>query len=821
MVTVPAAVSPAQGAAAASSTARAPPPSGAPGDGGTSASAARKRKAGDTAGVVAAAAGTDPVGSSDIPPFLEEFREKKLEGTLAAWRNNAKERADEIKKAIRAAARKDTPTQEDAEGVFEILKKEPLGSEDNFLNLDLSEFQRRLNILDRMRKDDPGSWLANVGYWFDVVCQEPINEIYERLKEIRADLKAYAAFSNKTEMGTRTLEQEEAYAVSDSEFKNMMEGLHIPSPSKEQEALQKFLANSERIEPWWPRRTPKDDKVKRFSDFWSELVQKSKKCDMIFFRKKPAKVEPTVQAILQWDNPNNKFAKLIFPTDTAAEKEAVQPILCSLLRALSQIRDDRTGSESRSDLRRERYMPPSVAGPRRFVDFESNPLSPFTGVLLNQEMSLVKEAKNLRRKSESAEQLHGQVSKQMCGHLAKRALVAFDVGDVGVDSRSAGVIITPVYIQVISLQLEGMGTKNAKLKFDQTPLWPLVNEAAFDALVQNRQDKEYLKPQLFPGRDSSSGPDLPKGMKCLWELLHSSDADLGVLFFGAENQDATFFSEDPDGDSVSHSIGQLLGSGAQGLVYGIDDDDELVVKASVVGEIRYIKREFMALRTLAEGEGCQHIPELRSCGYIEYAIRETTASVPALLMVPKGVPALQHLSSLQNKDKSKTLLTLWSNVSDALVFAHKSGVYHLDVSPRNIVFDGSRFVLIDWGCAACANDEVVGFRGSLPYAHAAVHAITNKQRWKPKAEYDIASLMFTVCALWEDNSVPWPGFNARLGKNDQAFQHRRDQTKKKLVDLLEKYQESGGGRLWLHGMDASTVRASNFKSVIKQCIKDA
>lgn len=461
-------------------------------------------------------------------------------------------------------------------------------------------------------------------------------------------------------------------------------------------------------------------------------------------------------------------------------------------------------------------MPPTQSGPTRTVDFESNPLNPFTYRLLSQEISLIKEVKNVRRRQQGAQLWHDEVTMRMCGHLAKRALVAYDVGDVGVDSRSAGVIMTPVYMQVISLKLHGMGTPNAELKFERTRLWPLVSEAAFDALVQDEQDKAYLRPELFPARDSSSGSELPKGMQYLWELLHSSDKDLGVLFFDAEDQNATFIGKDSGGNSVQHSIVQLLGSGSHGLVYGADADNKIVVKASVVGEVRYIKRELTTIQTLATGGRCQHIPELRGSGRVQYTIRETTAAVPALFMAPKGVPALQHMSTVQNK--SQTLLTLWSNVSDALAFAHRKKVYHLDVSPRNIIFDGTRFVLVDWGCGACENDEVVGFRGSLPFAHAEVHAKTNNQRWKPAPEHDFASLMFTVCALWEENSVPWPAFNARLGKRDTAFKHRRDRTKEKLVDLFKEQKE---GRLVLCDTDVSKFREKKFKSFIAQRIKDA
>jgi hypothetical protein len=245
-----------------------------------------------------------------------------------------------------------------------------------------------------------------------------------------------------------------------------------------------------------------------------------------------------LQAILKWNdqetigcNPGRK-KNYRFPNVIAAEKEAVQPILGAVLRALSQIC---AGSEGRSDLRRERCMPKTSAGPKRFIDFESKHLNPFTPLLLGQELSLIKEAKNVRRKHESAQTLHDEVTKQVCGHLGKRALVAFDIGDVGIDSTSAGLVMTPVYMQVIRLKLENMGTAEAKVHFERTNLMPLVNKEAFEVLVKNPIDREYLNPLLFPQENPPSDGPIPTGMLHLWRLLQSSDEDLDVLFFGRKN----------------------------------------------------------------------------------------------------------------------------------------------------------------------------------------------------------------------------------------------------------------------------------------------
>jgi hypothetical protein len=176
----------------------------------------------------------------------------------------------------------------------------------------------------------------------------------------------------------------------------------------------------------------------------------------------------------------------------------------------------------------------------------------------------------------------------------KRALVAFDIGDVGVDSKSAGLVMKSVCMQVIRLKLEAMGTAEAKVEFERTNLMPLVNKDAFEALVQNPIDR--LEPLLFPQEDPPSDV-IPTDMLNLWQLLHSSDEDLDVLFFGRENQVAKYISCD---DTRLYSIGNLLGSGSQGIVYAVSGHTNIVVKASVVGEVRYIRRELKALEKLRE-----------------------------------------------------------------------------------------------------------------------------------------------------------------------------------------------------------------------------
>jgi serine/threonine protein kinase len=192
---------------------------------------------------------------------------------------------------------------------------------------------------------------------------------------------------------------------------------------------------------------------------------------------------------------------------------------------------------------------------------------------------------------------------------------------------------------------------------------------------------------------------------------------------------------------------------------------------------------------------CKHIPELLCSGKLENRIRQVTSGVPAILISPLGQSVLAHLeetSCASNKTrkqiKYETARQLKNYIQTALQFAHKMNVYHLDVRLDNIVYDQtpSAFVLIDWANAAChANKkqvEVVGFRGSLAFAHAEIHYKENAKAWKVEEKHDFASLAFSIAAFVHGRAVPWDGFSSRLDKDDIAFTERR----KMANDLLTK-----------------------------------
>jgi serine/threonine protein kinase len=80
---------------------------------------------------------------------------------------------------------------------------------------------------------------------------------------------------------------------------------------------------------------------------------------------------------------------------------------------------------------------------------------------------------------------------------------------------------------------------------------------------------------------------------------------------------------------------------------------------------------------------------------------------------------------------SKAIITA---VYEALQFAHGKNIYHLDVSPGNIIFDVSavqpRTMVSDCGCSVDGTNEptLKNFHGCTPYAHDSLLANTKKSR---------------------------------------------------------------------------------------------
>jgi hypothetical protein len=805
--------------------------------------------------------GNDIDGDIDIDALLGSrlVKSDELIGTAKRWHELETDTRTICNKLWNRESTTDQPTK-DFEGLTEVATKIS----------NLKKDAQRLGLRIDWNLNESFNLCMNY-VLFKVHVADRICEIKEKNQEVYDRLKGFSVMADENRtIGTKTFEFEEENRLEEGQYLEMMKGVHIPSLSE----ADKISEKSDKIGPWWPEKVSRDGLLAKFSKYWCHLFKYSKKHKETGFTKDL--VSGTTKAILEWKDRVNKlypeeplskrpklseqekssierfFNKIDFPTPYASETVAVQPILRSLFRVLSQIlpesdeSSDESNSNARIDQRRERYIPKFGKRPSRFVDVESSKLQPCSPVLLDDEFQLLKEMKTVFRSKEHAEDLYREVRDQIVGHLAKRALAAFQTADVGIDSASVGLIITPLYMQVIRLEVNNVGTKSAEVKILYTDFFPLVNKGAFDAFVSSHiptvstnvtyaHSIQYLQDNL-----KLEEHGVPTGIKYLWQLLHSSDEELGVVFFHSEGQsegqkkgkrEACFIPVEQvaEGEVTEYKLGALLGSGSHGLVFA--QGDNLVAKASAIGESIYIKKELIALNAL-KGTGAKHrdkhIPKLHYFGCVQYTIGDSIVNVPALLMEPRGKkPALSHLSSSVNDtERDERFIELWRHMNDALAYAHEKHIVHLDVSPSNIIYTGENFVLIDWSCAATTRTrtgeevKVKGFYGTLPFAHAEIHKQGNTDEWTPTAKHDKASLLFTLYALFEGTPVPWSGFDKRLDEHSSwVLETRRNDTKKFVRDLeqLGKNQDQKVASLSFLGPDKSTKWTRTAK---KKVIED-
>ena len=536
-----------------------------------------------------------------------------------------------------------------------------------------------------------------------------------------------------------------------------------------------------------------------------------------------------------------KTVQKFMPAETAGEKDAVQPILHdALLYRLSTIQpsassessdDSKSDYKLRSDIHTERRIKTNIrdnvgggnAGKGlqvRCLDYEVGSLRPFHGVLPPHLVRAGIDAKNIARGSHPANQLHKEARNQIIGLCAKKILVAFDFGNVGINASTTGVIITPVYVQFVRVSIQGMGTKEAEVVLEESPMAPLVDREAFDHLVKRSNNREYLLPLLFPARGESAiessdqdtrsiGTDedaahcLPKGILQLHHMLHSRDPnanflddiyfksakELGLRYLAAKSEVSEVKEAEQKPDDMNVGVGKLIGSGGFGMAFEASWHIDTVVKASHFGELKSIKQETKALRRLLHGNidsNCCYVPRLESYGSLECTIRNIKTTTPAFVITPRATPL--NMQTIDSNDCKN----IFKDIKKALDFIHGKNVFHLDVSPRNIMrrkidnqLNGRLciYILIDFGCAIVSPAKAKGCQGTLAFTHKEIHKKENGDRWEPGEKHDRASLAFTMAAFGSKQLIPWHGFNKRVKCDDEVFKERRKVAKKVFREL--------------------------------------
>jgi predicted Ser/Thr protein kinase len=142
-------------------------------------------------------------------------------------------------------------------------------------------------------------------------------------------------------------------------------------------------------------------------------------------------------------------------------------------------------------------------------------------------------------------------------------------------------------------------------------------------------------------------------------------------------------------------IVSLIGEGAMGTVFRAEGPDgrtvALKLLASSLARDERFRRRFLRESRIAAGLRHPHVVPVVASGEAEGALY--------LAMDYVDGPDLREILRREGRLEPERALQLLGTVADALDAAHAAGLIHRDVKPGNILIDGDRAVVCDFGLA--------------------------------------------------------------------------------------------------------------------------
>lgn len=441
--------------------------------------------------------------------------------------------------------------------------------------------------------------------------------------------------------------------------------------------------------------------------------------------------------------------KLLIPGPLAREEAYAQPYLLTILRALGSTLDKvpTKGSPVKSDVLVNRMIPSTEHRPKRIVDKTISANSRYIFLFRDDAVEIPVEEKPGERKTVTPCEMLAECTDQVLSHLAKHVGIGFNFAGMGIDTRATGVVLTPVYVKIVQLRLENMGTKDVKLVLLETECMPLLSRANFDKWTKQGNESNWkdIKSTLYPSpmNDESSTSGVPSGLVALWNLMTSTRKDIvGPSPF------------------VSDALGDLLGYGSFAAVYKHKCDEKHVIKLSRYGAKALLDREALVLKELQQKSGLIGIARFVVYNDLNVSVGGVDVKLPALTTKPRGIRIEMHLAKLGDEEISREVVTIGSQLSKALEFIHCNGFLHNDISPKNILFDCAKneAFLIDFGLASRTDEKIKGFRGTPRYAHRWIFGKYPRAEWKSQPAFDNTSLAFSMTILSNKGRALWNSF---------------------------------------------------------------
>ncbi|HEV2339760.1 MAG TPA: protein kinase [Patescibacteria group bacterium] len=166
---------------------------------------------------------------------------------------------------------------------------------------------------------------------------------------------------------------------------------------------------------------------------------------------------------------------------------------------------------------------------------------------------------------------------------------------------------------------------------------------------------------------------------------------------------------------------QLIGTGGNGFVYYAPSDSGRLSVAIKVLQPNCDPQQFEQEEQIHEGLNHQYIERFRHYGNIDISDNSNVMRVPYFVMdyAEKGNirQKMRDKDGTQKPLETAEAVTILSNLTEALQYAHKRGVSHRDIKPENVLVHDDGVRLSDFGIAKTSQlRRVEVLMGSAPYA---------------------------------------------------------------------------------------------------------
>ena len=380
-------------------------------------------------------------------------------------------------------------------------------------------------------------------------------------------------------------------------------------------------------------------------------------------------------------------------------------------------------------------------------------------------LPLITELKPIQRSSEKLfDILHGG-EQQLAAHMSKSIAMCFNFGGCGMDGRATSLLGSLSFVQLLQLELAGVGTVETKVQMKKSKYLSLLTEDNFrkwatsndnvlghvataegfsettDTIVSSAKVDETTATGIdedveklfglttFVVKNNATSSCLP-GYICLAYVLRSTTPEL----FGSCWREP------------------IVGFGSFSVVLAATENS--VIKVSKFGRHFSLKTEIAVLRKLNQDEGHDSVPKLIRCGLFQLHLGSTTHKLPSFEIQPKAHNILAALSDFPNENcLCERMKELLDDCFSAIQFIHGRGISHNDLHPNNIMetCDG-KALIIDFSVATqLGTEQINGFIGTPTPSTAHSDALKEK-RWVAYPFHDHASLWFHLCYFVQQGS---------------------------------------------------------------------